>query len=109
MEATTEFLLGWTDLAQTFTVGISGVAGEGDLVEILTAKTYQIGDVVEHHGKQHLVLSDDGDEITLAVPEDRVPLRGGYTVRVAAGNSTLVSKVDLVLATFGQATKKQEA
>ena len=73
------------------------VAGEGDLVEILAAKTYQIGDVVERHGKRHVVLSDDGDEITLAVPEDRVPLRGGYTVRVAAGNSTLVSKADLLL------------
>ena len=73
------------------------VAGEGDLVEILATKTYRIGNVVERHGKQHLVLSDDGDEITLAVPEDRIPLRGGYTVHVAAGNSTLVSKADLLL------------
>ena len=78
------------------------VVGNGDVVEILAAKTYRVGDVVEHHGKQHVVLSDDGDEITLATPETRVPHRGGYTVRVAAGNSTLVSKADLVLATFGQ-------
>ena len=45
-----------------------------------------------------MVLRDLGDGgVELAVPEDRVPLRGGYTVRVAAGNSTLVSKADLLL------------
>ena len=75
----------------------SRVAGEGDLVEILAAKTYEVGDVVERHGLRHVVLADNGDDVELAVPEDRVPLRGGYTVRVAAGNSTLVSKADLLL------------
>jgi hypothetical protein len=45
-----------------------------------------------------VVLADNGDEgVELAVPEDRIPLRGGYTIRVAAGNSTLVSKADLLL------------
>ena len=45
-----------------------------------------------------MVLRDLGDGgVELAVSEDRVPLRGGYTVRVAAGNSTLVSKADLLL------------
>ena len=74
----------------------SRVAGEGDLVEIFAAKTYGVGDVVERHGLRHVVLADNGDDVELAVPEDRVPLRGGYTVRVAGGNSTLVSKADLL-------------
>ena len=40
----------------------SRVAGEGDLVEILAAKTYRVGDVVERHGMRHVVLADDGDD-----------------------------------------------
>ena len=85
------------------------IAGAGDLIVILDAPTYQVGDVVERNGLRHVVLSDLGDEgVELAVPEDRIPLRGDHTVHVAAGNSTLVSKADLVLVTFGQATKKQE-
>jgi hypothetical protein len=73
------------------------VVGNGDVVEILAAKTYRVGDVVERDdGRRYVVLRDLGDGgVELAVPEDRVPLRGGHTVRVAAGNSTLVSKADL--------------
>ena len=42
-----------------------------------------------------MVLRDLGDGgVELAVPEHLI---AGYTVRVAAGNSTLVSKADLLL------------
>jgi hypothetical protein len=78
------------------------VSGEGDLTLIRPAPVYAVGDVIERPGLSgsldHIVLRDLGDEgVELAVPEDRIPLRGGYTVREAAGNSTLVSKADLLL------------
>ena len=70
----------------------SKVVGLGDITLIRPGPEYKVGDVIEHNGLKHVVLKDCGDEVELAVPEDRVPLRGGYTVRVAAGNSTLVSE-----------------
>jgi hypothetical protein len=77
------------------------IAGAGDITVIRDAPTYQVGDVVERNGLRHVVLRDLGDDgVELAVPEDRVPLKGGYTVRVPAGNTTVVSKSDLVLNSF---------
>ena len=49
------------------------------------------------------MLEDKGDEVELGVPEDRVPYRrGGYVIHIPAGNTTVVAKSDLVLATLGQ-------
>jgi hypothetical protein len=74
------------------------VAGVDDVVVVHDANIFQVGDVIERHGRRHVVSRDLGDEgVELAVPDDRVPLRGGYAVRVAGSATTLVSKADLVL------------
>ena len=71
--------------------GRSGV-GRGDLIVIKAAPAYQAGDVVWHKALRYLCLADRGDlGVELTVPENSVPLRrGGFNVRVPAGNTLTV-------------------
>ena len=73
------------------------VAGEGDIALITPAPVYEAGTTVEHNGMQHVVASDNGDSITLTVPDSRRPLRGGGHLHIAAGNTITLAKSDLAL------------
>jgi signal peptidase I len=77
---------------------ISRIVGEGDIVVVKPAPTFAPGTTIEHNGVEHTVLADHGDTAELEVPSSRYPLKRGGHLHIAAGNTTTVTKAELVLA-----------
>ena len=75
-------------------------AGEGDVVLIAPAPTYEVGDAIEHDGLSYTVAADLGDSVEAVVPSRPRPLRGGGHLHIAAGNTITLSKSDLTLETL---------
>ena len=73
------------------------VAGARDITVIRDAPTYEVGATVEHNGLPHIVAADNGDSVTLDIPASRFPLKRGGHLHIAAGNTTVIAKSDLVL------------
>jgi hypothetical protein len=71
--------------------------GEGDIVVVREAPTYSPGAQVHFNGVKHTVSRDLGESVELIVPSLRRLLRGGGVLRVAAGNTCMIAKSDLVL------------
>jgi hypothetical protein len=76
------------------------VVGEGDIVLIKPAPTYEPGSTITHNGVAHTVARDLGDEIELIVPASRFPTKGGDHLLRPAGNHVTIPKSDLVLETL---------
>ena len=73
-------------------VRTSSIVGKDELEPI-----YQLGDTVEYNDMKHTVSRDLGDSVELIVPNSSGPLRGGGALFVAAGNTCVIAKSDLVL------------
>jgi acetyl-CoA carboxylase alpha subunit len=73
-------------------------AGEGDIVVVRDAETYDLGTTIEYGGVKHTVARDLSDFVELVTPEVSRPLRGGGALRIAAGNTVTMAKSDLALA-----------
>ena len=53
------------------------ISGSGDCVVIRAAPTFEPAQSIEHEGKFHEIVADNGDSVTLAVPEHSHPIKGG--------------------------------
>ena len=73
------------------------VAGQGDIVVVRAAETFEPGSTLEHDGQTLTVLLDLGSEVEFEVPASSRPLPGGGSLRIAAGHSTTIHKADLIL------------
>jgi hypothetical protein len=71
-------------------------AGEGDLTVVTVRPTFSPGATIMHEGLTCNVLHDDGDLLTLSVPEHTVPLRGDGNLLVPLG-TVEVAKSGVVL------------
>jgi hypothetical protein len=82
--------------------------GEGDIVVIRDPPSFSPGEMVEHDGVSYEVTSDNGDSVTLVVPQTSRPLRHGSALCIEAGHRVIVDKSDLVLAgLLGRAEEKE--
>jgi hypothetical protein len=75
----------------------SRIAGEGDIVVVRPAPTYEPGSTVTYNGIEHAVAADNGDSVTLIAPDKRFACDGGDYLLVPGGNTLTVAKGDLVL------------
>lgn len=57
------------------------VVGEGDLMVVMPAPSYAVGDAIEQDGKSLIVAADLGDAVECVVPSHSHQLRGGMTYR----------------------------
>ncbi len=73
------------------------VAGEGDLNEVVSPPSYEIGATVELDGVAYTVSADLGEDIEVEVPASIFPLEDGGALHLPGGNTAIVSKADLVL------------
>jgi hypothetical protein len=89
-------LIGKTKNRLGHAVHTARAVGEGGLVLVREAKTFEPGTKVEHGGKLLTVIEDLGDEVEFEVPASSRPLRGGWALRITAGNTTIY-KADLTL------------
>jgi hypothetical protein len=75
----------------------SRTVGEGAMVLIAPAPTYEAGSVVQYRGVALKVLEDTGPLVRFSVAAKAQPLRGTGAVHVPSGNGAIISKSDLVL------------
>jgi hypothetical protein len=76
----------------------SRAAGEGDIVVITPAPTYEVGATIRYHGVEHIIAEAAGDFVTLIVPASRFRTRrGGDHLHIPEGNTVTIPKSDLVL------------
>ena len=75
------------------------VIGDGDLVLLHDAETYAHGTKITHGGRKLIVRRDLGGEVEFETPPSTKLLRGGDTLRLPAGRTT-VHKADLLLGRF---------
>jgi hypothetical protein len=78
-------------------VRTSSIVGKDELEVVRPAPIYELGDTVEYNDMKHTVSRDLGDSVELIVPNSSRPLRGGGALFVAAGNTCLIAKSDLLL------------
>ena len=75
-------------------------AGAGDVVVIREAETYSPGYTIENfQGVDYTVLEDRGDDVWLVASDFIKETRGGDPVHVDGGNTLVLSKAELLMAT----------
>jgi hypothetical protein len=71
---------------------------------IREAPQYNPGDTLAYEGVNYTELENRPGDVEVGVPTHGKLSRGGDVVRIPSGNVRTISKCDLVLATFAQAT-----